>query len=134
MSSCYVWVFWLTCTVDVLGMCMICYDVFALLCLIARPMLLLGLFCGHDLLGTCCLHCHDCFGMYGLTWYACYNVACNIYAWMVRMHWFLLDNLMSLVGSFVGWCKREGYGLHLKKARSQVHGIMVDKKGLGTRI
>lgn len=53
---------------------------------------------------------------------------------MVRMHWSLVDNLMSLVDFFVGWCKHDGHGLHLKKAKSQEHGIMVDHKGLGARI
>lgn len=40
---------------------------------------------------------------------------------------------MWMVG-FVEWCKHDGHGLHLKKAKSQAHGIMVDHKGLGTRI
>lgn len=46
----------------------------------------------------------------------------------------MLDNLMSLVGSVVRWCKHDGHGLHLKKSKSQEHGIMVDHKGLETRI
>lgn len=45
------------------------FYVFSLLGLVARLLdNFHGLFCDHDLLGTCCLHCHDFFGMYGLTW------------------------------------------------------------------